>query len=80
MWNVKTFACIATLKGHNHWVRALCVSNGILYSGCHNLIKAPLLPRPTHLIYSFIIHFYIYLYIYISIEELDICARSMYLI
>jgi WD40 repeat protein len=40
VWNVKTFACIATLKGHNHWVRALCVSGGVLYSGCHNLIKA----------------------------------------
>ncbi|ELR14807.1 Rfwd1prov protein [Acanthamoeba castellanii str. Neff] len=51
VWNVKTFACIATLKGHNHWVRALCVSNGILYSGCHNLIKAPL-PAHTHIVWD----------------------------
>jgi WD40 repeat protein len=49
VWNVKTFACIATLKGHNHWVRALCVSNGILYSGCHNLIKAP---AHTHIVFN----------------------------
>ena len=35
-WNFKG-ECVAILKGHEHWVRSLAVSNnGILFSGSHD--------------------------------------------
>jgi len=32
---------VTELKGHNHWVRALVVSESRLYSGSYNMIKVP---------------------------------------
>ena len=25
VWDLKTYQCVTTLKGHNHWVRALAI-------------------------------------------------------
>ena len=39
VWDLETWKCVKTLKGHSHWVRALYFSEMKLFSGCHNLIK-----------------------------------------
>ena len=37
--SLDTFECIQTIRGHTHWVRALCVEGDNLYSGSHNTIR-----------------------------------------
>ena len=39
VWNLATNELLRTLKGHNHWVRALTVHGQKLYSGSYNNIK-----------------------------------------
>ncbi len=40
VWDIQNdHRCIKILIGHNHWVRALHVAEGYLFSGCHNMFK-----------------------------------------
>jgi len=39
VWDTSDMSIVTELKGHNHWVRALVVSEARLYSGSYNMIK-----------------------------------------
>lgn len=39
VWNLKKQKQVHILPGHNHWVRALTISSGYLFTGGHNVIK-----------------------------------------
>jgi len=39
VWDAERMTTVTELKGHNHWVRAMVVSEHRLYSGSYNMIK-----------------------------------------
>lgn len=39
VWNLETGEFSCDLDNHNHWVRALNVTKGHLYSGCYNVVN-----------------------------------------
>eukprot|EP01126_Amoeba_proteus_P004438 TRINITY_DN11484_c0_g1_i1.p1 TRINITY_DN11484_c0_g1~~TRINITY_DN11484_c0_g1_i1.p1 ORF type:complete len:466 (-),score=87.86 TRINITY_DN11484_c0_g1_i1:281-1678(-) len=39
VWNMQKHQLVEILPGHNHWVRAINLSNGYCFSGGHNVIK-----------------------------------------
>ena len=45
MWDLANLQEVTTLKGHNHWVRAMAVRHNCLYTGSYNQIKVCSMPE-----------------------------------
>lgn len=39
VWNLESVSEVTTLDAHNHWVRALNITKGHLYSGGYNAVN-----------------------------------------